>query len=385
MRITRGQLAVTCLLLGGAAIIVISQHRSQTALRERNAALRQELAQLRSENANLSRRLTRIRSLPTPRLPAPPIGPVAASDSAPELSATNLIARMVHGDEAPRLTPEQLKRFLDENHRSADSLLAAYRTSGDPALLREAMEKFPGDPEVALEAVLNKDASSAERREWLEAFKKAAPDNPLANYLSALDYFKSGQTDQAVQELIAASNRQGFADYTPDRIQADAEAYRAAGYSEADATMAATWGVPLPQLAELRTLAHNMVDLAAAYRQAGDASSAQAAVQIAIGLGQQLDGSPGTCVPLVTRLVGIAVERLALDSMDPSSAYGSGTVQERLEQLARRKNAIYDLVKQSVPYQRQMTAEDWLNYNQRTLIFGEENALGWLVNKYGQN
>ena len=85
------------------------------------------------------------------------------------------------------------------------------------------MEKYPGDPAVAFEAVFKKDASPTERREWLEAFKKAAPENPMADYLSALDYFKSGLTDQAVQELIAASGRQGFADYTVERIQTDEE------------------------------------------------------------------------------------------------------------------------------------------------------------------
>lgn len=384
MSMTNVQRAVAGLLLGGAAIIVVSQHRLQTALRGQNELLRQKLAQLGSENESLSNRLRRIRGVPALRLPAPPMPGVTGSESAKELSPTNLIARLVHGGEVPPLTAAQIKRYLDENHRSAASLLSAYRTSKDPALLQEAMEKHPGDPEVAFEAVLRKDASPTERREWLEAFKKAAPENPMAGYLSALDYFKSGQTDQAVQELIAASGRQGFADYTVERIQADEEAYRAAGYSEADAKMAATWGVALPQLAEMKTLAQNMVDLAASYRKAGDENSAQAALQMAIGLGQQLDAPSGTCVPLLTRLVGIAVERMALDSMDPSSGYGGGTVQEQLDQLTQRRDSIQDMVKQVSSFMEQMTSEDWLSYNERALSFGEENAIGWLLNRYGQ-
>src|SRR6266404_2851690 len=267
MGMTKIQLAVTAVLFGGAAIIVISQHRSQAALREQNEFLRQKLAQLFSENENLSNRQKRVRSAPALRLPAPPMQGVASSPSAEEPSPTNLIASLVHGGEVPPLTTAQISRYLDENHRSAASLLAGCRTSKAPELLKEAMEKYPGDPKVAFEAVLNKDASPTERRDWLEAFKKAAPENPLAAYLSALDYFKSGQTDQAVQDLIAASGRQGFADYTLERIQTDAEAYRAAGYSEADAKMAATWGVTLPQVAEMKALAQNMVDLAASYRK----------------------------------------------------------------------------------------------------------------------
>jgi hypothetical protein len=83
-------------------------------------------------------------------------------------------------------------------------------------------------------------------------------------------------------------------------------------------------------------------------------------------------------------MVGIAVERMALSSMDPSSAYGDGTVQDELDQLMQRRESLTALVTQTTPFQQQMTAEDWLNYNERTLNFGEENAIAWLLNKYGQ-
>jgi hypothetical protein len=75
---------------------------------------------------------------------------------------------------------------------------------------------------------------------------------------------------------------------------------------------------------------------------------------------------------------------MGLAAMDPSSAFGDGTVQEQLDQLVQRKNSIKNLVTQSAPYQEQMTSEDWLNYNERTRSFGEENAIAWLLNKYGQ-
>ena len=133
----------------------------------------------------------------------------------------------------------------------------------------------------------------------------------------------------------------------------------------------------------MKALAQNMVALAASYRQAGDENSAQGALQMAINLGGQLDGSPGTSVPLITRLVGMAVEQIAFNSMDPSSGYGDGAVQQQLDQLAQRRAAITDLVKQSTPLQAQMTAEDWLSFNQRKLSLGEENAMAWLISKYG--
>jgi hypothetical protein len=384
MSMTKTQLVVAGVLLGGAAVIVVCQQHSQTALRRENEALRQNLAQLSLQNESLSNDLARISSASISKFSAAPKPDSNAPQSLRESPSTNLITTLVHGGEVPPLTPAQLTRYLEDNHRSSASLLAAYRTSGDRALLDEAMEKYAGDPEVAFEAALRKDITPAERAQWLEAFKKAAPENPLPNYLSAVDYFKSGQTGQAVQELLTASSRQGFADYTLERIQADTEAYRSAGYSEAEAKMAAAWGVTLPQLIQLKTLAQNSVELARSYGQGGDANSSQAMLQAAIGLGQQLDASSANGVPMVTRLVGIAIERMALSAMDPSTAYGDGTVQQQLDQLVQRRSSMQNLVKQLAPFQDQMTSEDWLTYNERTLGFGEENAIGWLLTKYGQ-
>ena len=80
------------------------------------------------------------------------------------------------------------------------------------------------------------------RRQALDILKQAAPDNALANYLSAGNYFKSGQPEQAIEELQAGAAKLNFNDYTQDSIQSMTEAYMAAGYSEAEAKLAATTG-----------------------------------------------------------------------------------------------------------------------------------------------
>jgi hypothetical protein len=108
------------------------------------------------------------------------------------------------------LTAGQVESYLKENQRSAASLLAAFRTTGEQALLEEAMQKFPNDPQVAFEAAFKKDGSPEEQRQWFDALKQSAPQNALGYYLSALNYFKSGQPDQAVQDLISASSNRNF-------------------------------------------------------------------------------------------------------------------------------------------------------------------------------
>jgi hypothetical protein len=380
---TKTRFTLAALVMGGVLAMVVWQQRFASMLQQENHSLRLQLEQMNALNGDLSNRLGWL----DPSLTAPrgvPFGGTNFSLGQDRDQATiSRIAQMLKGDGPPELETGQLQRFLTENHRSAGSLLAAYRTSKDRALLQEAMQNYPGNPLVAFEAAFQPDLSAAERREWLEAFKKAAPDNSLGTYLSALDYFKSGQTELAVQELRVASGQPGFGDFTLERIQANEEAYRSVGLPEAEAKMAATWGVELPQLAQLKTLGRNLVDLAATCRQAGDPGSAQEALDMALALGQRVDAADGSWSPLISRLVGIAIERMALTAMEPSAEFGGGTVQDQIDRLARWKDSIKELVKHANTFQDRMTPEDWLNYNSRTLTFGEENAIGWLTNKYG--
>ena len=93
------------------------------------------------------------------------------------------------GDEAFTLSLLQVESDLRDNRRSAESLLAAFRATDDPALLREAVEKYPNDPRVNFVAyfAFRNESSPEDRRQRPEAFKQSAPDNALANCLSAQD------------------------------------------------------------------------------------------------------------------------------------------------------------------------------------------------------
>lgn len=387
MAMTKLKLGIlSALLVAGVMAPLMIQHQSQVKLRERDETLgrqQEQLAQLTAENDRLSRLLANARSAPVPRLPAPAMQAATASNQVDDLGQTNLMARLLKGEQ-PKLTREQIDSYLAANRRSAGSLLAVFRATDDNAFLKEAEQKYPGDPRVDFAAVFKSD-SAEERRQWLDQFKRTAPDNAMANYLSALEYFKSGQTDQAVQELIAAPGKQRFDDYSWDFVQNAEEAWRAAGYSEAETRMIATWQLMLPQLAEINGLSQNIMNLANSYRQAGDQASAEAMMQLNLNLGQRLDGAGGD--PLISQLVGNQIERTTLGAMDPSATYGNTgqTIAERLAQLTEQRTAIHDLVKQTGPIQQTMTPQDWITYNDRTRAFGEVNAIHWLLDKYPQN
>jgi hypothetical protein len=332
------------------------------------------------------------RSTTKPRLPAPRMiakaGPVEASVE--NVPRTNAFARLFNEDgELPKLSHEQLESYLTQNRRGAGSLVAAFRLAEDRSLLQEAAEKHPEDPQVNFAgwttAQMKKDSSPEERRQWLDAFKRSAPDNALANYLSAQDYFKSGQTDQAVEELVAAAGKSRLQDYSADYVQNLEEAYLAAGCSEAEAKAAAAYSVVLPQLAEMKRLSQSLGDLSALYRQAGDESSAQAAMQLGLDLGRRLEESSGGS--LTTQdLVGLAIQRNLLKGLDPSALFGDSglTVQNQLDAVTQRVERLKGLWKQAEPILRNMPDEELIHYFDRMKTFGETEALRWVMNRRGK-
>jgi len=248
------------------------------------------------------------------------------------------------------------------------------------------MEKFPNDPQVGFEAASRNDASPEERRAGLEAFKQAAPENALANYLSALDYFKAGQKVEAVQELNAAATKSQFSDYTAERARTDEEVYLALGYPPGQAQMIGNWFLPEAQLTQVRELGQNLVDLAGTYRQAGDQDSSALALQMALDLGRRFD-DPSAGQAMRWQLIGIRVERAALGAMDSASPI-PGTdqlVPDRLNQLADQMKSLQTLTQQADPIWKTLSDQDWSNYHNQIAALGEEGAVRWLVNNFGQH
>jgi RNA polymerase sigma factor (sigma-70 family) len=368
---------IAAVVAAGVGVTIYEAHQT--------ANLRAEVEALQRERNSALHQLASVSAKPSPRLPAPPVQIIVQTNAAPvvdEPPLTNLYARLK--DKSKVLTPEQIAAYLQANHTNAATLLAAYRTGHDIVLLREAMEKYPTDPKVAFEATFATGLSPEERRAWLSTFEQVAPDNALPYYLSAQNDFKAGQSDKALQELAAAAGKPADG-YTIDRMVEDEEAYLAGGYTPAEAKEIAQGDLLLQQLAPMKQLGQSLVSLANAYNQSGDSASAQAALQMAINLGQNINETPGDPT-LITQLVGAAVENMALTNMDPSSPYGNNgqTVQDQLNQIAQNREAVKQLVQQANALFPTLSDQDWMTYDARKALFGDVSALQWLVSKYGQ-
>lgn len=243
------------------------------------------------------------------------------------------------------------------------------------------MEKFPHDPRVAYTALFFGNLSPEEARQWADNFKQSAPGNTMADYASALNYLKSGQTDLAMQDM-AAAGKGSWTDYSWEFMQNSEEAYRSAGYSDIDAKIAAQAPFELPDLAPLKQLGLQLNALAQTYQQAGDNTSAQNALQMNLQLGQQLSATDAQ--PLITTLVGMAVEKIAFSSMDPNAPYGNTgqTVQDQINQLTQERQYIRDITAQFQSVLPSLSDQDILSFYERRRTFGEPSAMQWAVSKY---
>ena len=381
MASTSLKMGIGAVVLAGAVTALVMQHQAQMRLLAQNASLRQQIDQLRADNQNLARHspAKSVAFLP----PSAPFAFRTNLVAAETMPFTNLFSRYTNGE--PKLTAAQVDAFLKAYRTNATCLLAAYRTSGDTNLLKSAMEKYPNDPQVAFEAALYTGLSPEEHDQWLAAFEKSAPKNALGNYLTAYNDFNSGQIEQGLQEL-QASTPKGLTDYSLERAQDDEEAYLSAGFAPPDAVTISDTALVLQQLSQIKKLGIDLVDLGKAYNQAGDPSSAQAAYQMAMNLGQRYQ-DPATDWTLISQLVGMAIQKAALISMDPNSVLGDSgqTVQEQLDQLARTKAAVNQLDKQVEPLFSMLSDQDMLTYQYRSRQFGEAAAMQWVLSKFGPN
>ncbi|HEV2437203.1 MAG TPA: hypothetical protein VG077_14515 [Verrucomicrobiae bacterium] len=282
-----------------------------------------------------------------------------------------------------KLPRAKVEAWLAKHNRDAESLLAAYRALSDTNYLNEAATNFPNDPHVEL-AVLTHDEFPADRRKWLDLFKASSPSNSLANYLSAQEYLQSGNTDAAVQELLAATGKSQFKNYAGESQLSVEDLAQFSGESPLAAYQIALAGFgaeDLPELATLKRLAFSMEDLQEQETTAGDSASVQNLAQMGMVLGNQLNnGESGKLI--INQLVGMATEAIVLSQLDQNARYdflGGQTPSQVLQQLKQQKASFREL---DVSFQSafpHLTEEEKVSYIERSQTHGELDAMRWVV------
>ena len=319
-----------------------------------------------------------------PAEPSAPTGvtPLISPPAAPaEPPPKTVLQRLVsHDTNVFKLSPAEVQKFLTQNASNAECLLAAFNVTSDKEHLREARRRHPTNA-LVLATALAVGVRPEERRELIEQFKRAAPENPLADYLSARDHLKNRQPELALEDFRAASGKAALQDFTIKRVQGVEEMYLGAGYSAAEAKALAMSGVQLPTFRHLRELGRDLSALQREYASADDTASAEALTKMGLGLAAHVsNGQAGT---LLGQMIGGVLEREFLNGLDPAASYDflALPVGERLAQLREQDRAIRASAQFFEQWMRSANDAQVVSYFDRLKLYGETAALQWAKNQ----
>ena len=301
----------------------------------------------------------------------------------PEVSGSN--ANQQSAATAPKTMRQKVEEWLVLHHRAADSLLAAFHVLDDTNYLKEAATNFPDNPQVEL-TVLTRNVFPDDRRKWLDLYKASSPSNSLANYLSAQTYFQNGQSDAAVKDLIAATGKPDFENYTLESQLNTEELGLFCGESalkSVETAMASSAGDAA--LATLKQLAAQMTDLQKQELNVGDNNSAENLAQMGMILGDQLNsGANGNY--LINQLAGLAIQSTMLNQLNSNTGYDfldGATPAQRLRDIKLQEFELNQLVKHFDALKPALTDAEKVSCYERTRIYGEVPALQWALQQRG--
>ncbi|HEV2694431.1 MAG TPA: hypothetical protein VG347_16175 [Verrucomicrobiae bacterium] len=282
-----------------------------------------------------------------------------------------------------KITREQAQAWLAKHDRNAMSLLAVFRATGGKNYLSEAAKIFPDDPRVVL-AILSRDVFPAERRKWLELFKASSPSNSLANYLSAENYFKEGQPDEAVRELGEAAGKSQF-DNCAREIQANSEQlYKDVGKSPAGAAteaMADMTEEDVLELADVRRVAYAIKNLMQDKLAAGEVETVNHLAQTGMMMAEKLNSGDSGKI-LINKLMGNASEVLVLSALDqnlPCNFLGGLTPAQAVQQIKEEPRPSRELAARFFAAYPEVSGFEMTGYHQRSMIYGKAEAMQWVV------
>ncbi|MEY3110488.1 MAG: hypothetical protein RL079_1173 [Verrucomicrobiota bacterium] len=265
----------------------------------------------------------------------PPIKLRSAADIIPQLKGppkrTGVTIKDIMAGKVPKLNQLEVEAFLKNQGRSTTNLLAASRLLNDLSFAREAAKLDPKDPAAQLELALRGETPE-EKSAAVTAFRAAAPDNSLGDYLAAHQAFAAGDAGAAGAALIQSLDNPLYTDYTQKIVAGSEQAFLDAGYEPSAAAGAAMFSLTIGQVQTVMNVSENLKQLQDEFIRSADFDAAEPTVIIGLTLGQRIqDQGPY----LIDQVVGIAIERKFLQQLDPLTLAGPGgqAAGERLEAL----------------------------------------------------
>lgn len=273
------------------------------------------------------------------------------------------------------LSPEQLETYVTSENRNLTSLLAAFRLGRDEAYLREALEKFPHDPQVFLESA-RQSKDTARQLEILASLKIQDPGNGLVDFMSAKALFDMGRDEEALFDLLQSEGKP-FNDSVHTSWQSNEEAYSFAGYSRAEAKFLSRMNLPRYELMKSFKVADKLLKLRQEYEAAGDSQSAEKVISAQFELARQIGEGPAVADQAASAVIGTMLWK---GDDSPEAAEARAQIQRHHRDLMDRALKVDEMMLESST----VPESDWINYFDRAKLFGESAANAWILEKHPQ-
>lgn len=314
---------------------------------------------------------------------APAIKPRSAADIIPQLKdppkRTGITIKDLLAGKVPQLNQLEVEAFLKNQGRTTMNLLAASRLLKDLSYAREAAKANPQDPSAQLELALRGETPE-EKSAALAAFRAAAPDNSLGDYLAAHQAFAAGDAAGAATALAQSLDNPLYLDYTQQIVAGSERAFLDAGYEPAAAAGAAMFSLTVEHAHAVMGVSDSLKQLQDEFIRSADFDAAEPTVIIGLTLGQRIQEQGPY---LIDQLVGITIETKFLQQLDPLTLAGPGgqTAGERLDALDAKLLEIKTL--SPVAIEKFASADDatMAQYLAKMKAEGELAAMRWLVEK----
>jgi hypothetical protein len=205
----------------------------------------------------------------------------------------------------------------------------------------------------------------------------------MADYLSARDYLKAGDRENAFKDLANAATKTRLDDYVREQLPNIEDAHLSAGRTLLDAKVAAHYDTGLrPHFAMFKTLGADLKATHAEYIAAGDTISAENLARYGRLLSQQLIQGEGSQW-IVGQQVGINIERMLLSNLPPDSqpAFLNGTVQQRLDELNAYRQSFRPLFFAYIDMTRRGNEAEIISYFDRLKVQSDQKAMLWIHNR----
>ena len=313
----------------------------------------------------------------------PAIKPRSAADLIPQLESPpqrkGVTVKDILAGDVPSLSRSEVEAFLRDQGRTVQNLLAASRLLKDLKYAREAASLEPGNPLAQLELALRGETPE-EKGAALAAFRKAAPDNSLGDYLAAHQAFQSGDTAAAGAALLQSLDNPAFADYSQQIIDGSEQAFLSAGYEPQASSVAAMFSLSLERAQVMMGVADQLKGLQEEFIRTADFDAAEPTVVIGLTLGQRIQEQGPY---LIDQLMGMSIEYKFLNELDPLTTAGPGgqTVAERLQDLDARRLEIRQLSSGFAETMVTMDDATRSQYFAKMKAEGELAALRWVASR----